>query len=234
MNGEKRNIAGFVKQVVQRLYKGEIEKVLQYCETELAWIIVSYQNERLLSWEDLRCFSGKMSEEVQEIIHLEYQVVCQTSIISVVTGSYCIQKSQKDGNKEALNQDITMVLQMGSRGLKIKHVHISAWQQKHRHYKIRSIHETFHYLKEEEIIYLEAMHNHVIWHCAGRTLETVSSLKKEEEILSDAFLRIHKGYIIQKGHVAGVGRCYVKMDSGDILQVPEKKYCDVKRKLGLL
>lgn len=86
-------------------------------------------------------------------------------------------------------------------------------------------------LHEQEILYLEAGHNHVFWHCENFTIETTGSMKKAEQCLSDVFFKIQRSYIINKEHISKMARCYVEMDNGEKLSVPVKKYCKVKQSL---
>ncbi|MBQ2803046.1 MAG: LytTR family transcriptional regulator DNA-binding domain-containing protein, partial [Lachnospiraceae bacterium] len=90
------------------------------------------------------------------------------------------------------------------------------------------IRERVFMIEEDELLYLEACHNHIIWHCKYFVVESVGSLKKLEEELSGSFVRIQRSYIVNKKHVRKIARCYAEMDNKEIIQIPVKKYCNIK------
>lgn len=98
-------------------------------------------------------------------------------------------------------------------------------------YKITATNEAVYYLNEKEILYVEAVNDHILWHCRNKVVEAVGTLKHLEQELSKEFVRIHRSYIINKNLIASIQRCSATMVNGANIPIPYKKYVNVKEKL---
>ena len=98
-------------------------------------------------------------------------------------------------------------------------------------YKIRACNEECYIVEEKEVLYIESCHNQVLWHCTNGIISSNNSLGKLEEQVSDAFVRIQRGYLVNKNHVRHIRRCEAQMSNGDVLSIPCKKYVTVRERL---
>lgn len=98
-------------------------------------------------------------------------------------------------------------------------------------YKIIATNEAVYYLNEREILYVEAVSDHILWHCQGKVIEAVDTLKHLEQELSGEFVRVHRSYIINKNQITSIQRCSVTMSNNCDIPIPYKKYVSVKEKL---
>ena len=98
-------------------------------------------------------------------------------------------------------------------------------------YRIRSCNEECYLVEEKDVLYIEACHNQVIWHCSYGIIFSNNSLGHLEELVSDSFVRIQRGYLVNKYNVKHIRRCEVLMNNGDVLSIPCKKYVAVREKL---
>ena len=98
-------------------------------------------------------------------------------------------------------------------------------------YKVTAVNEAVYYLNEKEILYVEAVSDHILWHCRNKVVEAVGTLKHLEQELSGEFVRVHRSYIINKNLIASIQRCSVTMVNGANIPIPYKKYVNVKEKL---
>ncbi len=101
-----------------------------------------------------------------------------------------------------------------------------------RSYKICSTTKELYVLTEQDILYIEACHNHVIWHCRNVIITANDTLQHLEHRLSASFVRIQRGYLVNKHQVKHIRRCEVEMSNGDVLSIPCKKYVAVREKLS--
>lgn len=161
---------------------------------------------------------------LKQLKHQNYKIVYCTEKTGIITGSIFI-------TKDSTRLEVTMVLIRTQDGFEVKHIHLSHAPEG-RIYQIKDSRERIYWVHESNIVYLEALHNHVMWHCRKQTVEAVGQLGRLEHSLSDNFIRIHRSYIVNKKHVSLVARCYATMDNGDTLQIPVKKYCEVRKKLA--
>ena len=121
------------------------------------------------------------------------------------------------------------LLQYRSGTPRLTMLHIS--EEPGRVFSLTDVVEHTYFLGEEEILYLESGHNRVFWHTGKETVEVTGTLLHTESRLPDSFVRIHKSFIVNSLHVARINRCYAELSNGERLQIPVKRYTDVRRKL---
>lgn len=214
------------QQIVEFIYQG---KHLPFYEGEMVCICpLSYRNSR----ENKRCAQPvKMLKKACDIVHDDYRIMYGNEKVVIIAGRNAVIWQEEAGQKLKEWFYITMILEISLRGLKIPHMHISNGDEE-KIYRLIDSEERQFCIHESEILYLEAGHNYVLWHCEGHQLETRGSLKEAEQTVSEAFVRIHRSFIVNKNHVVRIARCYVVLDNGEILQIPVKKYCEIKKKLN--
>lgn len=98
-------------------------------------------------------------------------------------------------------------------------------------HKVKEVNEDFQFVEEEEILYIEAAHNHAIWHCMDKKIVSGDSLQHLESELSEQFVRIQRGYLVNKEHIRCIRRCEVEMKNADVLAIPCRTYVSIKNKL---
>ncbi len=218
------------RQVVELFYQGESFWLSQYYEEGLEWITPSLKKE-VRNQREISDYLKMLSKKVCGIVHQDYKVIMQTNIAAIITGSFYAVMVQDSGKETQELLNSTIVFRTDAAGMKLKHIHISSVIPEEKQYCIKDISERLYFLRDEEIYYVESRHNHVIWHCRNAILESTGSLKESKKMLSEVFLRIQRGFIINRNHVHKVDRCYVEMDNGERLPIPVKKYCEVKKEL---
>ncbi len=100
-----------------------------------------------------------------------------------------------------------------------------------RVYNIVSVKEHIYNIPETDILYIEAMGSHTLWHGISFTIEAVTSLKDIENKMSEEFIKIHRSYIVNRRKVKKIRRCAAIMENGDEVPIPYKKYVATKDKL---
>lgn len=224
---EARN-TDFIKvaqQTVEAFYQG---KFLPHCEDELECIVPASYRSCVQSHMDTS--PQMLSRGTCDIIHNKYKLMLLTSNAIVVSGSYFVVKKKKSGRRTKELLYVTVVMRAASSGIKVAHMHISN-AVGGEFYQLSDVSDRQYRIHESEILYLEASHNHILWHCESVKAETVGCFKETEKTLSDEFVRIHRGFIVNRKHISKIARCYVELDNGEILQIPVKRYCEVKKQL---
>lgn len=85
-----------------------------------------------------------------------------------------------------------------------------------------------HFIMESEILYIQANNDKcIIYYMDGR-IEITDTMSHFYSELSDAFLWIHRSYIINMDYVIGVERFLVRLCDGIRIPIPEKRYTKVK------
>lgn len=223
MDKKEADFIRAAKQTVEWIYKG---KPLRFYKSNPACIFPdSYKNG-----DTGRTGLCPAAPGVCDIAHREYKLVASANNIAVVTGSYFTVRPEKSGGRRKDPFLVTLVMNVSPVGTSIVHVHISRASGE-RFYLLDDISEQRFRVHESEILYLEAGHNHILWHCDRIRIETMGSFKKVESTLSEEFIRIHRSFIVNRRHASAIARCYVELDNGERLQIPVKKYCEVKRRL---
>lgn len=229
--GERMKKGEFIritKEIVELFYRSSDFYQSKYY-TEKTICIISDIN-----LEDRRRYSGERKgtdrKTVGRILHREYAVVVETEETAVVVGKYCILYKGSIGETKDTLYNVSLTLRCMKDGVKAEVLHISRESKQHIH-KLRDVQKREYLIEEGCVLYLEAGHNRVRWHCKNGIVETVNTLKEIEQGLSGCFVRIHRGFIVNRQHISKVCRCYVELDNGEMLQIPVKKYVSVKERL---
>lgn len=224
--GEKtKNFIKVAQQVVEFIYQG---KRLPFYEGNMACICpLPYRNS---SAGRRSTHTMKPPKGICGIFHDDYRVMYKAEKTVVVAGRYCV--TRQEGTEQILKEwfYISMIFEVLPTGIKIPHIHISDGDEE-RIYRLKDSLERQFHIHESEILYLEAGHNYVSWHCEDITVEVKGSLKDAEQEVSGEFVRIHRSFLVNRNRIQKIARCYVLLDNEEILQIPVKRYCEVKKRL---
>ena len=123
----------------------------------------------------------------------------------------------------------SMLLRKRDTGICLTALHIS--ERTGKEFCLTDVMEHTYYLREADILYLESGHNRTYWHIGHKIIEVTGCLVHVEKELPDSFVRIHKSFIVNVIHVARIVRCSLELSNGDILQIPVKKYTEVRSRI---
>ncbi len=167
-----------------------------------------------------------------QVVHKHYRITLQSGDIVTVVGTFrLLQSGGGEGEQTKERMCVTsLVLNCTEDEIKVMMLHISE-KGSDKKYRLEDAREHCYIMDELDVFYLEAGHNRTRWHCREEIIETAGTLKCTERSLSDSFVRIHRGFIVNRLHVRKIGRCYVELDNGEMLQIPVKKYTAVKEQL---
>lgn len=208
MNEEHLEYIRVAKKIMQTLYEGKGELLQKYYTEDTECVVPDFKES---------------SKDRHQIVHKGYRLIYQRENIGIVTGSCYAMRGSGVWNG-------TMVLLHTASGIRIKHIHISECAER-KLFRIKDIREQIYHISEQEVLYLEAAGGHVVWHCNHFSVEVVGLLGNVEKTMPESFVRVHRGYIVNSNHIFLIARCYVQMDNGEKIQIPVKKYCEVKRTL---
>lgn len=144
-------------------------------------------------------------------------------------GSYHLVCMDENGRKTMMLCHYSAVLQELNGAVKLTMLHIS--EEPGMLFRLTDVVERTHFLTEAEILYLESGHNRVFWHTWKDAVEVAGTLLHAEDGLPDSFVRIHKSFIVNSLHVDKIERCYAELTNGERLQIPVKKYTDIRKEL---
>ncbi len=210
-----------VLQLIGSVYQNKRDTFYEICSHTASWKInsvrimannfeqlrkimvqqVPYENANRYEFHDMRIL--KVSDGTMQISGF-YKVICDNRNLECNDILFTFHK------------DHVIYVQINSRA-DDKKVH-----------RIKTVNEDVYSLKENEILYIEAHHNQVIWHRMSDTITSNDSLQHLETVLSKDFVRIQRGYLVNKNNVRCIRRCEAVMSNGDILVIPCKKYVRVK------
>lgn len=226
---EKTNIEiiNATENLLYSIHMGQRRKVCNLCKNNILW---KYNHS---------CSKGVMDEKiiislntiiapskVKRLEHTHYYIHRLSPNQIIITGIYCIHKTI-DKNIKKYYFDYTIVF---SDGLAC-YIQIFGNNIPTKIHKVVSITETVYIMQEAEILYIEAMRGHILWHCMNIIIESTDSLKNVGIKLSDDFVKVHRGYMVNKKMIASIQRCSISMINGDVIPVPYKKYVNVRKQL---
>lgn len=199
----KNKLKKMIETLLLGLHTDRIQDINAMCRDDVIWRVVNCNDGKIkaLSYHNLQM--KKISEEC-------YLLTCE----------YMLNTEKK--------QQFELVTVIAKE--KFVYVHTDKLK-KSENYKVVTPNETIYLLKENEILYIESQHNHIVWHCAGEVIINKNSLTNVQEFLSEEFVRIHRCYIVNKLHIRIIRRYEVQLSNGDILPIPSKKFAEIRKKL---
>lgn len=180
--------------------------------------------------KDMICIAPRIREnQVCRILDCGCRLCFNRQDAAFVAGSYQLVRMTDGGGKTRTLCRYSGLLQCLEGRLRLTMLHIS--EEPGLVFRLTDVGERTFFLSEEEVLYLESGHNRVFWHTEKETVEVTGTLLGAEGGLPDAFVRIHKSFIVNSLHVKKISRCCVELSNGECLQIPVKKYTDVRREL---
>ena len=180
--------------------------------------------------EDMICIAPRSPAKSNcRILHRGCRICLNRPDAASVVGSYRLVRSTDNGGRTVSMCCYSALLQYVSGTPRLTMLHIS--EEPGRVFSLTDVVEHTYFLGEEEILYLGSGHNRVFWHTGKETVEVMGTLLHTESKLPDSFVRIHKSFIVNSLHVERINRCYAELSNGERLQIPVKRYTDVRRKL---
>ena len=180
--------------------------------------------------ENMVCLApGSPAKSNCRILHRGCRICLNGPDAASVVGSYQLICSTGNGGRNVSLCRYSALLQYISGTPRLTMLHIS--EEQGRVFSLTDVVEHTYFLGEAEVLYLESGHNRVFWHTGNETVEVTGTLLHTESRLPDSFVRIHKSFIVNSLHVERINRCYAELSNGERLQIPVKRYTDVRRKL---
>lgn len=226
---EKSNaeIINSAKHLLYSIHTGQQRRVCNLCKKNILWKYNHSYSKGAVHEKILMGLNTMIRPSA--VKKLEHTTCCLHKLSEnqiIITGIYCIHKSENESIKKYYF-DYTIVF---SDGL-ASYIQIIGNNIPVKIHKVVSIVETVYNMQEDEILYVEAMGGHVLWHCKDTTIESVGSLKNVELELSKDFVRVHRSYMVNKKLVKSIQRCSVTMINGEVVPIPYKKYVYMRKLL---
>ena len=210
-----------LKQLMERILHRDYKGTEEFCQNTMFWNLNGIYGSRseiailLNSMPEVNRKQMEGSSEIRKVHHLKLSHGLVQSSCIVIASKWIYELFVTFINGKVAFINITEI----------------DMEKEEPVYRIRACNAECYLMKEREIIYLESSHNRVLWHCRGKLIATNDSLGHFQEKLSEAFVRIQRGYLVNKNHACHVRRCEVQMSNGDILSIPDKKYVIVREQL---
>ncbi len=223
VQGEK--IKQTAMRIIEIIYQGDKLFTEEIYDSEMElWLPHIWRGS---TTKEIRMYLKCFMTGVHKIWHKSCTIIEHAKDSLVITGNYDVEWKEKQIQREALHY--TMIIKILPEGkMKLRYLHISSDNKREKKYYIQDIQERVFFIVESELLYLEAVHNHVIWHCEHFIVETTDSLKKAEERLSDNFYRVQRSFIVNINHIRKFARCYIELDNSETISIPVKRYCAVR------
>lgn len=226
MSCTKGEYIRYTKRFIEQLCKGDI-KTLEKCGTQVQWVFPLHSVFSDALNIKLKEAVDYLASGVKEVTHQDYYVIMLSGGNVVVSGSFLTHVKHENN----LYQEQCYCTHIFYQANKIVYLEIEQRKCTGKRLELHNLERESRFVWEDEIIYVEAMRDHLYWNCRLGVIETTGTLMELEKKLSDFFVRIHRSYIVNKNHISKIHKCEVGMDNGDLLQIPPKKYFEIKRKL---
>ncbi len=209
---KEENVTAVIRYMIRLFYEGDKFQKSKY-----------YTNNMI-------CLAPEMTGRTIEKITYRNNWICYNKTdAAFITGRYHLDYRTGNGRKAKVFCYYSALLQYLEETVKLTVLHIS--ERPGMVFCLTDIKERNYFVPEADIFYLEAGHNRVYWHTGKGIIEVTGALLHTENSLPENFVRIHKSFIVNSLHVTKIARCFVELSNGENLQIPVKKYKDVKKTL---
>ena len=227
MEKTNKEILNAVERLLHGIHMGQRRKILNLCKNNILWKYNHSCSKGIMDEKTIISLNKIIApSEIKRLEQVHHYIHRLSPNHTIITGIYCIHKAV-DKNIKKHYFDYTIIF---SDGLAC-YIQIFGINLPSKIHRVVSITESVYIMQESEILYVEAMGGHTIWHCMNTTIESTVSLKNAVIRLSDNFVRVHRGYTVNKKMIASIQRCSVSMINGDVIPIPYKKYVNVRRLL---
>lgn len=213
--------------LLYNIHMGQWQKIYNICKNNVLW---KYNHNYFKGIADKNIINSLNTiiapSEILKFEHIKYFIYRLSQNHILITGFYCIHKSVSNSTIK-LYFDYTIIF---SNGLTC-YIHIIGNDIPTKIHRIVSVTEAVYNMQEDEILYIEAMGDHILWHCRNTVIESTDSLKKAGNKLSKDFVRVHRSYMVNKKVVKSIQRCSATLINGDVIPIPYKKYVNVRKQL---
>lgn len=246
--------------LIEQFYQRKLDAILPLLHPDVVWIGAAdrqYYRGYDAVTEQLRRISAAPHCEIRDV---SFDLTVLDTKTCAVTGQYLVETSPDSGEILAAVQRVTFIWKKTEDGFQLIHMHVSNPLEFQRtdetfphHAGIRTYEylqrllkkqrprvkplmlcgknsETF-FIRPEDIIYVEAVNINCILHCTSRSPLVCLPMAHLTELLPTYFVRIHRSYIVNPHRITEIRRCYVMLENGDRLPIPEKKYKEIKNLL---
>lgn len=225
MHEREQEYIKYTQQMINKLCDGN-SKILEKYGSRMQWGLPLHKGYSRTSMQ-LKDACRRLSEGVESITHWNYFTALLGAGNAVVSGDFTTHiKTETCPYREQSYHVYAAYLSGKPTCLEIRQINPTG-----KKLELRDLARESCFVWEDEIIYIESMKEHLFWKNRLDVIETTGSLTEAEKHLSDFFVRIHRSYIVNKRHVRSVKRFGVCMDNGETLQIPSKRYLEVKRQL---
>ncbi len=225
---EKRELVRRTMQIVKEIFQKNMQAV-SYCKGNMVWRFNHMSGYGLFCFPVRKALQGCVGED-RQIRHHQYHVQAITDQVHIVSGLFCVV-SRQEGDDVRGAQGIPYEILVCMSGGMAECIHVYGMRPARLLCRVRGLHEEIYFLEEREVLYIEASHNNVIWHCRGYQVESRDSLKHLEQCLPGEFVRIHRGYIVNVGQIHSICGNEVHMCNGDILTIPMRNSAGTRKSL---
>lgn len=227
MKKSNTEIINATENLLYCIHRGQRANIYKLCKNNVLWKFNQNCSKGIVDEKTITSLNTIISPStVKQIEHIQYYIHKLSFNEIIVTGIYCIHKTV-DKNIKKYYFNYTIVF---SDGLAC-YIQIFGNNIPIKIHKVVSITESVYLVQESEILYIEAVNGHIIWHCINTTIESTDSLKNIEIRLSNNFVKVHRSYIVNKKMITSIQRCSVSMTNGDFVPIPYKKYVNIKKQL---
>lgn len=238
----KGKVEELMHRFLRGLYGGGLDSVLDLLYTDIVWIRDDY--EFFIIGAERVCRMTQMEENECGLMGEEYIVVYEGNENCIIAGKILIGSNSCGQDSEGLLYHVTAFWTGLNQKPLLRHIHLSrignrfllpeVFSKKHKmvfQYEVKDRENNTYCLRDVDILYIESQKNYLIWHCRKYNLTIRGTMSYYQERMSPSFIRIHKSYLVNISYVVKINRCFLKMKNGDEIQIPVKKYRQVKERI---
>lgn len=219
--------------IIEQLYDRKPELMLPYLSPDIAWITDRCDTPIYGYYQFLANLSTITPDLPCRVTHRHYHLSLASDSAAVITGDFQIHQKTGSTLTACSEYHLTFVWGVEVCKLKLLHAHIYPSIPSHSPdlLSFRGKHAQTYLISSGDILYVEAENMNCCVRCLSKDIHVCHPINQLETIMPPEFLRIHRGYIINRRYVISIRRYVVEMPNGITLPIPEKRYMEVLRKI---
>lgn len=219
-----------IMQFIVCLHKKELQAVRKMCNPKVMWKFGNSYSDGAYSTMSADMLWQRIKyNNIIRFFNMEIQMRRFHASNIVVTGVYRVDSREGCKLKQSYFEYTIVMVE----GLAV-FVQLDEKITPPKVHRVVAVNEAVYNFDETALIYMESLKDHIIWHYGDESVESIDTLKRLEQKLSEDFIRVHRSYIVNKRKVSSIQRCSVTMANGDNIPIPYKKYVEVREKLLFL
>ena len=144
----------------------------------------------------------------------------------------CVVEAGRSKVNDTFEGNLVITWKMCGNSPSILNMHILDAARQARKISVNTKYQGMLLIDMHNIICVEAVRNNCVLYLVNGKVDVIESISELIRILGEAFLRVHRSYLVNPHYIKSIQRCSLIMENELYIPIPEKKYTETKRNIA--